>query len=107
MASVEQHYDTQEEEKLKQAQMSSTAVSVNMNAEMGGTVNAPVLAGNTITGPVTFNYSTAGHEPRKISETAEKHTEKQARNFSQPPYVTSNDLQYTLYKETTFTASCS
>ncbi|XP_058610651.1 NACHT, LRR and PYD domains-containing protein 3-like [Onychostoma macrolepis] len=78
MASVEQHYDTQEEEKLKQAQMSSTAVSVNMNAEMGGTVNAPVLAGNTITGPVTFNYSTAGHEPRKISETAEKHTEKQA-----------------------------
>ncbi|KAF4095436.1 hypothetical protein G5714_024514 [Onychostoma macrolepis] len=60
-------------------QMSSdvqTGVSVNLNAQTGATVNAPVLTGNTFTS-VTFNYSTAGHEPQKLSETAEKHTEKQ------------------------------
>uniref|UniRef100_A0A8C1TKF2 NACHT, LRR and PYD domains-containing protein 12-like n=1 Tax=Cyprinus carpio TaxID=7962 RepID=A0A8C1TKF2_CYPCA len=87
MASVEQHCDTlvaQEEEKVKhkQVHMSSsthTGVSVDLNAEMGATVNATVLSGNTITGPVTINYNTAGNETQKISETemAEKHTEQQ------------------------------
>ncbi|XP_058617608.1 serine/threonine-protein kinase/endoribonuclease ire-1-like [Onychostoma macrolepis] len=51
------------ENKHKQAQMSSgghTGVSDDL-AQMGVAVNAPVLAGNTITGPVTINYSTAGH----------------------------------------------
>ncbi len=45
-------------------QMSSgvqTGVSVDLNAQTGAAVNASVLAGNTITGPVTFNYNTAGH----------------------------------------------
>uniref|UniRef100_A0A8C2DZX0 NACHT domain-containing protein n=1 Tax=Cyprinus carpio TaxID=7962 RepID=A0A8C2DZX0_CYPCA len=87
MASVEQHCDTlvaQKEEKVKhkQVHMSSsthTGVSVDLNAEMGATVNATVLSGNTITGPVTINYNTAGNETQKISETemAEKHTEQQ------------------------------
>ncbi|KAL1252295.1 hypothetical protein QQF64_020091 [Cirrhinus molitorella] len=80
MASVEQDCDTpdeQEEEKLKpkEVQMSSSGVCVNMNAQTGGTVNAPVLTGNTIKS-LTINYSAA--EPRNPSETTEKHTEKQA-----------------------------
>ncbi|XP_073689381.1 NACHT, LRR and PYD domains-containing protein 12-like [Garra rufa] len=78
MASVEQHSDTQDEpedKKHKEVQMSS---SVNMNAQTGGNVNAPVVTGNTITGTVIFNYNTAGHEPQKSSETAEKNTEEQA-----------------------------
>ncbi|KAF4116656.1 hypothetical protein G5714_004145 [Onychostoma macrolepis] len=70
--------DEPEEKKLKleEAQTSSsphTGVSVDVKAQMGAAVNAPVLAGNTFTAPVTI-ISTAGHE---ISETAEKHTEKQ------------------------------
>ncbi|KAF4115193.1 hypothetical protein G5714_002682 [Onychostoma macrolepis] len=84
MASVEQYCDTLDEPKEKklkheQVQMSSgvhTGVSVDLNAQTGATVNASVLTGNTITS-VTFNYNTAGHEPQKLSETAEKHTEKQ------------------------------
>ncbi|ROL48088.1 NLR family CARD domain-containing protein 3 [Anabarilius grahami] len=55
--------------------MSSSAhsgVGVDLNAQTGAAVNAPVLAGNTITGPVTFNYNTAG--PQNITE---KHTEEQ------------------------------
>jgi len=37
--------------------------SVDVKAETGATVNAPLLSGNTITAPVTFNYSsnTAGN----------------------------------------------
>ncbi|XP_059403393.1 NACHT, LRR and PYD domains-containing protein 12-like isoform X1 [Carassius carassius] len=87
MASGQQDWDTQDEperkkQNLEEDQKSSianTGVSVNVNAETGGSVNAPVLTGNIITAPVTINYSTGGHEPRKISETeaAEKHTEKQ------------------------------
>ncbi|KAF4103763.1 NACHT, LRR and PYD domains-containing protein 12-like isoform X2 [Onychostoma macrolepis] len=84
MASVDEHRDTldePEEKKLKHKQVLKssgvqTGVSVDLNAQMGATVNAPVLTGNTITS-VTFNYSTAGHEPQKLSEMAEKHTEKQ------------------------------
>ncbi|XP_048010408.1 NACHT, LRR and PYD domains-containing protein 12-like [Megalobrama amblycephala] len=73
MASVEQHCDTLEEEKLKhkEVQMSSSAhtgVSVDLNAQTGATVNAPVLAGNTITS-VIFNYNTAGNESQNSSET--------------------------------------
>ncbi len=55
------------------AQMSSSVVSVNMNAETGGTVNAPVLTGNTITGPVTFNYRTAGHGTVTVTVLTETH----------------------------------
>ncbi|XP_059413435.1 NACHT, LRR and PYD domains-containing protein 3-like isoform X2 [Carassius carassius] len=77
MASVKQHCDTlveQEEEKVKheQVQMSSsthTGVSVDLNAQKGATVNATVLSGNTISGPVTINYNTAGNDTQKISET--------------------------------------
>ncbi|XP_058616222.1 NACHT, LRR and PYD domains-containing protein 3-like [Onychostoma macrolepis] len=83
MASGEQDCVTRDEPetkklKLEEAQTSSsphTGVSVDVKAQMGAAVNAPVLAGNTFTAPVTISYSTAGHE---ISETAEKHTEKQA-----------------------------
>ncbi|XP_073695277.1 NACHT, LRR and PYD domains-containing protein 12-like [Garra rufa] len=80
MASDEQHCatpDEQEEEKLKhkEVQMSS---SVDLNAKMGATVYTPILTGNTITGPVTFNCR-IGNEPQKTSETesAEKHTVEQ------------------------------
>ncbi|KAF4116642.1 hypothetical protein G5714_004131 [Onychostoma macrolepis] len=73
--------DEPEEKKLKleEAQTSSsphTGVSVDVKAQMGAAVNAPVLAGNTFTAPVTI-ISTAGHGPQKISKTEEKHTEKQ------------------------------
>ncbi|XP_048024611.1 NACHT, LRR and PYD domains-containing protein 12-like [Megalobrama amblycephala] len=76
MASAEPHYDTpdeQEEEKLKhkEVQMSSSAncgVGVDVNAETGATVNAPLLTGNTMTGPVTFIYNSAGNETQKASE---------------------------------------
>ncbi|XP_048035472.1 NACHT, LRR and PYD domains-containing protein 12-like [Megalobrama amblycephala] len=66
-----------EEDKLKhkEVKMSSSAltgVSVDLNAQTGAAVNAPVLAGNTITGPVTFNYNTAGQQ-----NITEKHTEEQ------------------------------
>ncbi|KAL1248145.1 hypothetical protein QQF64_023521 [Cirrhinus molitorella] len=60
MASVEQDFETpgeQEEKKHKKVQMSSCGV--NMNAQTGGTVNAPILTGNTITS-VIFNYNAAG-----------------------------------------------
>ncbi|XP_016421241.1 protein NLRC3-like [Sinocyclocheilus rhinocerous] len=83
MASGEQHCDTQEDEKLEreEVQKSSSAhtrVSVGLNAQTRATVIAPVLT--NVTGPVTIISNTAGHEPQKISETetAEKHTEKQA-----------------------------
>ncbi|XP_051772412.1 NLR family CARD domain-containing protein 3-like isoform X2 [Ctenopharyngodon idella] len=82
MASAEQHCDTQdemEEDKLKhkEDQMSSrdhTGVSVDLNAETGAAVNAPLLNRNTITS-VTFIYNTAGNAPQKASERqTEKHT---------------------------------
>ncbi|XP_073689385.1 protein NLRC3-like [Garra rufa] len=72
MASVEQHSDTQDEpedKKHKEVQMSSSEVCVNMNAQGGGTSYAPVLNKNTITGPVTFNITTAGHELEKFLKT--------------------------------------
>ncbi|XP_051742987.1 NACHT, LRR and PYD domains-containing protein 12-like isoform X3 [Ctenopharyngodon idella] len=53
-----------------------TRVSVDLNAQMGATVNAPVLAGNTFTAPVNI-YNTARNEPQNITETAEKHREEQ------------------------------
>ncbi|KAK2907412.1 hypothetical protein Q8A67_006397 [Cirrhinus molitorella] len=91
MASVEQDCDTpdeQEEEKLKpkEVQMSSSGVCVNMNAQTGGTVNAPVLTGNTIKS-LTINYSTAG-------TTAEKHTEKQDKKKSSAGTDVSADLNH-------------
>ncbi|XP_067222649.1 NLR family CARD domain-containing protein 3-like isoform X1 [Chanodichthys erythropterus] len=71
-----------EEDKLKhkEVQMSSSAhtgVSVDLNAQTGATLNAPVFAGNNITGPVTFIMNPAGNEPQNITETAEKHKEEQ------------------------------
>ncbi|XP_051740039.1 NACHT, LRR and PYD domains-containing protein 3-like isoform X4 [Ctenopharyngodon idella] len=83
MASAEQHCDTRdemEEDKLKhkEVQMSSrdhSEVSVDLNAETGGTANVPVLTGNTITAPVNIIYNTAGNAPQKASERqTEKHT---------------------------------
>ncbi|XP_051747429.1 NLR family CARD domain-containing protein 3-like isoform X2 [Ctenopharyngodon idella] len=82
MASAEPHYDApdeQEEEKLKhkEVQMSSSThcgVGVDVNAETGATVNAPLLTGNTFTGPVNI-YSSAGNVSQKSSEREpEKHT---------------------------------
>ncbi|KAK9960343.1 hypothetical protein ABG768_008204 [Culter alburnus] len=85
MASVDQHCDTLDEleedkPEHKEVQMSSSAhtgVSVDLNAQTGAAVNAPVLTGNTITGPVNIIMNTAGNEPQKSKEAAEKHTEKQ------------------------------
>ncbi|KAL1268763.1 hypothetical protein QQF64_034126, partial [Cirrhinus molitorella] len=74
MASVEQDFETPdepEEKKHRKVQMSSSGV--NMNAQTGGTVNAPILTGNITS--VIFNYNTA--ETQKLPETAEEHTEKQ------------------------------
>lgn len=50
-----------------------TGVSVDLNAEMGATVNATVLSGNTITGPVTINYNTAGNGTITVDMLSEKH----------------------------------
>ncbi|XDV26218.1 hypothetical protein PO909_029980 [Leuciscus waleckii] len=73
-------------------QMSS---SVDVKAETGATVNAPVLTDNTITAPVFFNYSlnTAGHEPQKplATETPEKQLEQGS---------TADDSQATLHDHT-------
>ncbi|XP_051743040.1 NACHT, LRR and PYD domains-containing protein 3-like isoform X3 [Ctenopharyngodon idella] len=79
MASAEQHYEMEEDKlKHKEVQMSSSTrseVSVDLNAKTGATANVPVLTGNTITGPVTFIYNTAGNAPQKASERqTEKHT---------------------------------
>ncbi|XP_051722262.1 NACHT, LRR and PYD domains-containing protein 12-like isoform X5 [Ctenopharyngodon idella] len=83
MASAEQHCDTQDEQKEdklkhKDVQMSSrdhSEVSVDLNAETGGTANVPVLTGNTFTAPVNIIYNTAGNAPQKASERqTEKHT---------------------------------
>ncbi|XP_051743017.1 NACHT, LRR and PYD domains-containing protein 12-like isoform X1 [Ctenopharyngodon idella] len=85
MASVDQHCDTldelkEDEPEYKKAKMSSSAhpgASVDLNAQTGAAVSAPVLARNTITGPVTFNMNTAGNELQNITETVEKHKEEQ------------------------------
>ncbi|XP_067283536.1 NACHT, LRR and PYD domains-containing protein 12-like [Pseudorasbora parva] len=75
MASADQHRDTLDElEEDKKVEMSSrahTGVCVDVNAQTGATINAPVLTGNIITGSVIFNYNAAG------KETAEKLTEEQ------------------------------
>ncbi|XP_059361622.1 NACHT, LRR and PYD domains-containing protein 12-like isoform X1 [Carassius carassius] len=76
------------EEEHKQAdkypvQISSSAQPganvVEVKAETGASVNAPVLAGSTFTGPVHFNFSShaAGNDKHKCSETAENNREKQ------------------------------
>ncbi|XP_073691413.1 cytolytic toxin-alpha-like isoform X2 [Garra rufa] len=74
MASVEQRCVTPDEPKDDKHQ--EVQMSVSVNAQTGGVINAPVLTGNTITGSVTINYSTT--EPRNISETAEKNAGKPA-----------------------------
>ncbi|XP_073680186.1 NACHT, LRR and PYD domains-containing protein 3-like [Garra rufa] len=81
MASVEQHSDTQDEledKKHKEVQMSSSEVCVIMNAQGGGTSYAPVLNKNTITGPVTFNITTAGHDLKKFLETHKSNMKEKA-----------------------------
>ncbi|XP_073689388.1 NACHT, LRR and PYD domains-containing protein 12-like [Garra rufa] len=78
MASVEQHSDTQDEledKKHKEVQLSS---SVNMNAQTGGNVNAPVVTGNTITGTVIFNMIPAGHDLKKFLETHKSNMKEKA-----------------------------
>uniref|UniRef100_A0A9J7WVD0 NACHT, LRR and PYD domains-containing protein 12-like n=1 Tax=Cyprinus carpio carpio TaxID=630221 RepID=A0A9J7WVD0_CYPCA len=52
---------------------------VEVKAETSASVNAPVLAGSTFTGPVHFIYSShaAGNDKHKCSETAENNREKQ------------------------------
>ncbi|KAK9952825.1 hypothetical protein ABG768_018631 [Culter alburnus] len=88
MASVDQHCDTQdemEEDKLKHKegneekniiQMSSsshTGVSVDLNAQTGAAVNAPVLTGNTITGSVTITMNSAEQEDLILKKFLETH----------------------------------
>ncbi|XP_048026780.1 NACHT, LRR and PYD domains-containing protein 3-like [Megalobrama amblycephala] len=53
--------DAHSKDKLVQISSAHCGVSVDVNAETGATVNAPLLAGNTITGPVTFIYNSAGN----------------------------------------------
>ncbi|KTF73060.1 hypothetical protein cypCar_00047005, partial [Cyprinus carpio] len=76
------------EKKHKQAdkfpvQMRSSAQPganvVEVKAETGASVNAPVLTGSTFTGPENFIYSShaAGNDKHKCSETAENNREKQ------------------------------
>uniref|UniRef100_A0A8C1IJQ9 Uncharacterized protein n=1 Tax=Cyprinus carpio TaxID=7962 RepID=A0A8C1IJQ9_CYPCA len=73
--------DEVEEEKMKvnedQSSSALNGVSVDLNAETGATVNAPVVSGNISS--VIFNYSLnpAGNEPQKSSESAGKRTENQ------------------------------
>ncbi|ROL48092.1 hypothetical protein DPX16_2674 [Anabarilius grahami] len=86
MASVDQHCDTldklkEDKPEQKEVKMSSSGVSVDLNAQTGATVKAPVLAGNNITS-VTLNYNTAGNEPQNITETVEKHKEEQGAVFN-------------------------
>uniref|UniRef100_A0A9J8C399 Uncharacterized protein n=1 Tax=Cyprinus carpio carpio TaxID=630221 RepID=A0A9J8C399_CYPCA len=52
---------------------------VEVKAETGASVNAPVLTGSTFTGPENFIYSShaAGNDKHKCSETAENNREKQ------------------------------
>ncbi|KAF4116603.1 hypothetical protein G5714_004092 [Onychostoma macrolepis] len=103
MASGEQDCDTRDELEKKKLKLeeAQTSSSVDVRAQMGAAANAPVLAGNTFTAPVTIFSTTAGDDSQKISETerAEKLTEKQdltkltsstARNFSQPPFSMCN-----------------
>ncbi|XP_073689391.1 NACHT, LRR and PYD domains-containing protein 3-like [Garra rufa] len=81
MASVEENSDTQDEledKKHKEVQMSSSEVCVNMNAQTGGTVNAPVLNKNNITGPVTINITSAGHDLKKFLETHKSNMKEKA-----------------------------
>ncbi|XP_067283787.1 NLR family CARD domain-containing protein 3-like isoform X2 [Pseudorasbora parva] len=80
MASADQHRDTLDELEEDKKEMSSSAhtgVCVDVNAQTGAAVHAPVLTGNITM--VNFNYSTAGHaghELPKIPATAEKLTEE-------------------------------
>uniref|UniRef100_A0A8C1TY97 Uncharacterized protein n=1 Tax=Cyprinus carpio TaxID=7962 RepID=A0A8C1TY97_CYPCA len=73
--------DEVEEEKMKvnedQSSSALNGVSVDLNAETGATVNAPVVSGNISS--VIFNYSLnpAGNELQKSSESAGKRTENQ------------------------------
>lgn len=57
---------------LEEVSSAHTGVSFNVNSAKGGIVNTPILTGNTIIGSVTINYSPAGHEPQRITETSEK-----------------------------------
>ncbi|XP_057183399.1 NACHT, LRR and PYD domains-containing protein 3-like isoform X2 [Triplophysa rosa] len=56
---------------------SHTGLNVEMKADRSATLNAPVLTGNTISGPVNINYISNPAGQQESSETAGKHTEKQ------------------------------
>ncbi|KAK9960335.1 hypothetical protein ABG768_008191 [Culter alburnus] len=84
MASVDQHCDGLDEleedkpeyKKVKMSSSAHTGVSVDLNAQTGAAVNAPVLTGNTIAS-VNIIMNPAGNEPQNITETVEKHKEEQ------------------------------
>ncbi|XP_052424247.1 NACHT, LRR and PYD domains-containing protein 3-like isoform X3 [Carassius gibelio] len=76
------------EKEHKQADKSPVQISssaqpganvVEVKAETGASLNAPVLTGSTFTGTVNFIYSShaAGNDKLKCSETAENNREKQ------------------------------
>nr|XP_009289651.1 NACHT, LRR and PYD domains-containing protein 12-like [Danio rerio]XP_021321965.1 NACHT, LRR and PYD domains-containing protein 12-like [Danio rerio] len=75
MESDEQHNDTL----VQMGSSGNSGINADLRAEKEATVIAPLLNGNNITGPVTFNYclNSAGNEPQKYPKTADKHTEKQ------------------------------
>ncbi|XP_051559340.1 NACHT, LRR and PYD domains-containing protein 12-like [Myxocyprinus asiaticus] len=58
-----------------------TGVSVDLNAKTGANVNAPVLTGNVISGPVTFNVTSTtgaiGLQTPSEGHLSEKHAGKQ------------------------------
>nr|XP_055062448.1 NACHT, LRR and PYD domains-containing protein 12-like [Misgurnus anguillicaudatus] len=59
---------------------SQTGVCVDVIGQMGATVNTPVVAGNVISGPVTFNLNTntpeVGLQKPSLDETCGNHVEK-------------------------------
>ncbi|KAK2887763.1 hypothetical protein Q8A67_015991 [Cirrhinus molitorella] len=65
-----------------------TAVSVDVNADTGASVNAPVFTGNTFTGPVNISVNSTEHEQQVSSATANTHKEKQVELD-----LSNNDLQ--------------
>ncbi|XP_067284704.1 NACHT, LRR and PYD domains-containing protein 12-like isoform X2 [Pseudorasbora parva] len=74
---LEEHEPQHKKFKRSSSAHSLYGVLVDLKAQPGATLHSPVFAGNTMTGPVTFSFKTAGNEPQKIPETAEKLIEEQ------------------------------
>nr|XP_055060226.1 NACHT, LRR and PYD domains-containing protein 12-like [Misgurnus anguillicaudatus]XP_055060227.1 NACHT, LRR and PYD domains-containing protein 12-like [Misgurnus anguillicaudatus] len=75
MASSQLH-ESQVQDAAIQIDRRLTGINVEMKADRGATVNAPLLTGNIISGPVNI-YGSNYAEQQPSSETAGKHTVKQ------------------------------